>query len=100
MTIKFHPTQISRSALHSNALLGQSIGVLRYDQQPFIFRALSKEIARQAEGDKKRGRVKLATLLLKAQIQAAALAETYAQILKLSRSYMEEEFKIIPEARE
>ncbi|SRR3989339_813908 len=98
--MKFHPTQISASLLNSNALLGQAIALLRYDQQPAILRALSREIRRQAEGDRKRGRVKLATLLLRAQAQAEMLAETYEEILVLSRPYMKEEFAVTPEAKE
>lgn len=97
MVKKFHPTRLSSFALNSNALLGQSIGALRYDQQPHIFRALSREIGRQAKGDKKRGRTKLAMLLLKAEAQAEELAKTYDEILKLCHPYMEEEFSVIKE---
>ena len=98
--MKFHPTQISASLLNSNALLGQAIALLRYDQQPFIFHALAKELEQEIKGDTKRGRVKLAALLLRAQAQAEMLAETYEEILALSRPYMKEEFAVTPEAKE
>lgn len=97
---KMHLLRVPDSALDSGTLLGTAIGALRYDQQPLIFRALAKELKREIEGDTKRGRVKLATLLLRAQAQAEMLAETYGEILALSRPYMKEEFAITPESKE
>ncbi len=100
MTTKMHLVRIPSSALHSSTLLGAAIGALRYDQQPFIFHALAKELEQEIKGDTKRGRVKLAALLLRAQAQAEMLAETYEEILALSRPYMKEEFAVTPEAKE
>ncbi len=48
MIEKIHPTVIPEDALLSNRELGRCLGALRYDQHPYIFQALAKEIMRQA----------------------------------------------------
>ena len=95
---KLHPVELPGRALESNRALGGAIGRLRYDQQPIILEALAKELKRQAKGDEKRGRIKLAALLTKALAETQALRQTFLEMQKLCRPFMKREFEIWPEA--
>lgn len=78
--MKIHPTFVEGFDVTIEELAGL-VGKMRYDQLLFFLKALKNEIARQIDGDWKRGRVKLAMLLLRVKIKLNSLIKIVGQIV-------------------
>ena len=74
--MKIHPTKVDgfNGTIEE---LAQRVGRMRYDKVVEFLEFLEEEISRQAEGDKRRGRMKLYLLLVRAKNVLGILISTF-----------------------
>lgn len=83
-----HPTTIEGKDLQE---LAKELGNLRYDVLMGFLTALAADLQRQSEGDRQRGRLKLATALHDAAEDLYGVASDLDWAWSISEPYMREE---------
>jgi hypothetical protein len=86
---KIHPTTIQEKT--PSEILGTELFALRYDLLLEVVRGMKKEAERQAEGDRKRGRTKLAQELEKSASTLGKLEEEVGRLVYICAPYIKAE---------